>query len=102
MIARPLRIASLVAFALCPGVAAHAQGNTPPRMPVETMPERGAPSTSTSRTPDSACRTQDTAHGHSHPCPRKDPSNPSIPGTQPGGGAAPSTSSTPPTGNMDE
>ncbi|AHI25504.1 hypothetical protein [Komagataeibacter swingsii] len=100
MTARPLRIASLVAFALCMGTAAHAQGNTPPRMPVETMPEHGA--TSTSSTPESQCRTQDTAHGHSHPCPRKDPSNPTIPGTRPGGGAAPSSSSTPPTGNMDE
>ncbi|GAO00459.1 MULTISPECIES: hypothetical protein [Komagataeibacter] len=99
MIARPLHIASLLALGLCMGTAAHAQGNTPPRMPVETMPRDGG--TSTSHTPDSACRTQDTAHGHSHPCPRKDPSNPDIPGTR-GGGAAPSSSSTPPTGNMDE
>ena len=99
MIARPLFIASLLALAPCVDTAAHAQGNTPPRMPVETMPQHGA--TSTSHTPDSECRTEDTAHGHSHPCPRKDPSNPNIPGTH-GGGAAPSSSSTPPTGNMDE
>ncbi|GCE85194.1 hypothetical protein [Komagataeibacter diospyri] len=101
MTARPLRIASLVAFALCVDTTAHAQGNTPLRMPVETMPEHGS-ATSMSNTPESQCRTQDTGHGHSHPCPRKDPSNPNIPGTRHGGGAAPSSSSTPPTGNMDE